>query len=296
MKRLHGTFFIFAVVLAVLLFLVIAGVHLIKITSADFVAGYPLPSYPLLAMPQEYINYTITRINGSLWAKVDGVFTIYKVFGVGEMFELGGVEYVVVSDELPLLYPTPPGTTNISIKFNEAELNWGNYTESYPENVHNTAIGDWPMIYCKIDEAPSNFTLKIHYEHPISIINGSYTLLYDLNISPYLSPWVNKSTAYFNIRIETNYADLQAYTVGPDNKWNSVNYTIIKDGTAEIVSIKIISEYSKPLPGDLVITFKENSASSSLSLEYIIVAGIAALVAFAGYGLFKRKRLACQKG
>lgn len=289
-KRLHGTFILTAV-LAVLLFLAIAKMHLIKVTSEDFVSGYPLPSYPLLAMSEEYINYTITRINGSLWAKVDGVFPINKVFGAGEMFELDGVEYIVVSDELPLLYPTPPGTTNISVKFNESELNWSNYTETYPEALHHTAIGDWPMIYCKINHAPDFFTLKIHYEHPISIINGSYTLLYDLNIRPYLSPWCNKSTAYFNIHIKTNYTDLRACTVESDNKWNSVNYTITNDGAAEIVSIKITSEYNRSLPGDLVIIFREDSAGSSLPLGYAIAAAVAgAVLTAAGYKFFKRKK------
>ncbi|MEM2912589.1 MAG: hypothetical protein QW146_08820 [Candidatus Bathyarchaeia archaeon] len=291
-KRLYGIL-IFAVVLAALLFLSIAGARVINVTSSDFVAGYPLPSYPLLAMSQEYINYTITRINGSLWAKVDGVFPIRKVFGAGEIFELNGIEYVVISDELPLVYPTPPGTTNISVKFNEAELNWSNYTETHPKAMHHTAIGDWPMIYCKIDEAPSHFTLEIHYEHPISIINGSYTFLYDLNISPYLSPWCNKSTAYFNIRMETSYKDLHVYMAESDNKLNPVNYTITNDETAEVISVKIISEYGKPLLGDLVISFKENSASLALPVEYGY-AGVALTVVvatFVGYRFFKHKKL-----
>ncbi len=112
------------------------------------------------------------------------------------------------------------------------------------------------MIYCKIENAPNNFTLEIHYRHPIQVINGVYTFLYDLNISPYLSPWCNKSTAYFNIRMETNYTELNAYTVGSDRKMVPVNYTVTKDGTVEVISIKVTSEYNMPLPGDLIITFK----------------------------------------
>jgi|YelNatPaOPRAMG01_1025707.scaffolds.fasta_scaffold09406_8 parallel beta-helix repeat protein len=246
-------------------------------------------SYPLLAMPEEYINYTIIQVNGSLWAKVEGTYLLYKIFGAGDIFKLNGIEYVVLSNELPLVYPTPPGTTNISVKFDETELNWSNYTETYPEALHHTAIGNWPMIYFKIDNVPNYFTLKIHYEHPIQVINGSYTLLYDLNLSPYLSPWCNKSTAYFSIRIETNYTDLRAYTVGPDNKWNSVNYTITKDGIAEVVSIKITSEYNKPLPGDLVIIFRDNHAGLTLPLGYAIVAVTAAVITVVGYGFLKRK-------
>ncbi|MEM2281745.1 MAG: hypothetical protein QXZ68_07165, partial [Candidatus Bathyarchaeia archaeon] len=268
------------------------------------------PSYPLIAMLEEYINCIITKVNGSLWVKVDATYFLNKIFGAGDFYNLNGVEYIVLSDELPLLYPVPPGTTNLSIKFNGRELNWINYTETHPGEWYFTSLGWWftdlrwwPMIYFKINEAPHNFTLKIHYEHPIPIVNGSYTLLYILNVKPYLSPWYNKSTAYFNIRIETNYKVLHAYTIGPD-KWNPVNYTITDNGLVKVASIKITSEYDKPLPGDLVIIFGENSipsenenfANSSPSLEHVAtVAGIATFVAFAGCWFFRRKRRICSQ-
>ncbi len=100
---------ILTAVSAALLFLFAATPKgfLIKMASADLATESLVPRRPLLAMPSEYINYTITRINGKLWAKVDGVFPIRKVFGAGEIFELNGVKYVVLSDELLLLYPTP---------------------------------------------------------------------------------------------------------------------------------------------------------------------------------------------
>ena len=37
----------------------------------------PEGSIPNLSMPVEYINYTITSINGTLWAKIDGDYPIY---------------------------------------------------------------------------------------------------------------------------------------------------------------------------------------------------------------------------
>ena len=274
---------------AVLLFSPAVGIRFVNLAAASFVS-----TYPLVAMPEEYINYTISRVNGSLWAKVDGTYPLHKIFGAGDVFELDGVEYSVLSDELPLVYPTPPGATNISVKMNETELNWSNYTETHPEALHHTAIGDWPTIYCTIYPVPDYFILKIHYEHPIIMVNGSYTFLYDLNISPYLSPWCTKSTAYFNIRMETNCANLHTYTVGSNGTWNPINYTIIKEDTEEIVSIKITSEYHKPLPGDLVITFAENSLGSSLPMEYgyAMVAVIVAVATVAGYLFFKRKKSA----
>jgi len=256
---------------AILLFPVFVRVRFVKSSEkANFFQGSPL-----LAMPEEYINYTITRVNGSLWAKVDGTYPLHVVFGF--------------SDELPLFYPTPPGTTNIIVSMNETELSWSNYTQIYPEALHNTAIGDWPMIYCVINPVPDYFILKIHYEHPVEMINGSYTFLYDLNISPYLSPWSNKSTAYFNIRMETNYEDLHVYTTGSGG-WKPFNYTITKESTADLVSIKITSEYNKPLPGDLAVTFTDARASSPIEYGYAIIAVIVLAIAVATGCLFYKRR------
>jgi hypothetical protein len=68
---------------------------------------------------------------------------------------------------------------------------------------------------------------QIHYEHPIVLVNRNYTFLYDLNISPYLLPWSNKSTAHFEIRwFETGYEDLQINTVAVDGTLNLVNYVV----------------------------------------------------------------------
>jgi hypothetical protein len=84
-----------------------------------------------------------------------------------------------------MVYPTPSDTTNIHVKMNETELDWSNY----PHDTHHTAIGDRSMIYCVIAPVSDYFVLKIHYEHPVQLINGSYLFLYDLNIREYLSDW-----------------------------------------------------------------------------------------------------------
>jgi hypothetical protein len=294
MDKEHLSVIVFS---SMLLFSALVGVQFVNLAAADSIS-----TYPLVAMPQEYINYTISRVNGSLWAKVDGTYPLHKIFGDGDVYKLDDVEYAVLSDELPLVYPTPPGTTNISVKMNETELSWSNYTATYPEALHHTAIGDWPMIYCMISQAPEYFTLKIHYEHPLTMANGSYLFLYDLNISPYLSPWSNKSTAFFNIRMETDYENLQVYTTGSSNEArNPVNYTITKKNTAETITIKIISEYHEPLPGDLVITFTDPKApnqqhgflGSNLPMEYgyaIVAAIVVAIASITSYLHYKRRK------
>ena len=247
------------------LLLAIAGLQFVR-----FVAANPIPVYSL-KMPEEYINYTISRVNGSLWAKVDGTYPLHK-FGIecqDQALSINNTWFTFTGGTLPMVYPTPPGTTNICVKMDEIELEWSNYTQNFPDETHYTAIGDWPMISCTIQPVLDQFILKIHYEHPIMLMNGSYTFLYDLNISPYLSPWSNKSTAHFNIRFETDYTDLQANTIATDGTLNSVDYTVTKATAAETVSLQVVSEYSKPLLGDLLISFNEGNESEQTNSGFL---------------------------
>ncbi len=268
----------------------------------NFAAANPVPVYSL-KMPEEYINYTISRVNGSLWAKVDGTYPIEKfpIECEDQSLWTANTRFAFSGDTLPMVYPTPPGTTNISLEMDETELNWSNYTQIAPDETHYTAIGNWPMISSTLHPVLDHFVLKIHYEHPIMKINGSYAFLYDLNISPYLSPWGTKSTAYFNIRFETDYTGLQINTIAVNGTLNPVNYSTTKEDEAETVTLQIVSEYSKPLLGDLLISFTESNDSeqtnsgflgTSLRAEhgYVLVAVTLAVVTMLGYLFLKRKK------
>jgi hypothetical protein len=239
-----------------LLFSVLAGMQFVNLAAAN-----PGLSNLIFAMPEEYISYTVTRVNGTLWAKIDGTYPIYL------LSESEGDSQCVPPDELPMVYPTPPDTTNIHVKMNETELDWSNYTYG----THHTAIGDWSMIYCVINPVSDYFVLKIHYEHPVQLINGSYLFLYDLNIREYLSDWSPNSTAYFTIRMEINASNLQAFTTETDSIWNPINYTISQEGAMEVIAIQIYSEQSKPLLGDLAITFSGAEIETTAVPSWIII-------------------------
>jgi len=261
------TLVLVATVIAMLMLSATATVQLVNSEEANS----PLNS-PLITMPDEYLNYTITTVNGTLWAKIDGIYPLHIRYWSGP---------------LALVYPTPPGTTNISLKMDETELSWNNFTEIYPEAVHFTAIGYWPMINCTIDSVPENFTLKIHYEHPVMLINESHTFLYDLNISPYLSEWSTKSTAYFTIRMETNYTNLHVNAIATDETLTPINYIATSDDTTEIITFQIVSEYGKRLLGDILVTFTTANASTAVEFPYLLIilpiAVIAALIVRIAY-------------
>lgn len=231
-----------------------------------------------LSMPVEYINYSISQVNGSLWATVDGQYMIYN-----SGFEL-----------LPLVYPTPPGTTNMSIWRDGVEVTWNNYTDFYPETLHQTGIGDWAMIYTVLDNVSDYFVLDIHYEHPVQFINGSYMFLYDLNVYPYLSESANKSVAYFAVNMNVNFTDLMVQTVRLDEPMAPIEYTTLNGDPAEI-SVQMVSEYGKPLLGDLLFSFtadepRQISDQPSSWVTLLIAAIVLSIVILLGYIFFKRFR------
>jgi hypothetical protein len=219
------------------------------------VVANPEGSFPDLSMPVEYVNYTITSIDGTLWAKIDGYYPIYLLKQTDCSF----------TGDLPMVYPMPPQTTNIHVSLDGKEVSWSNYTQSYPEAVHHTAIGDWWMIDSNLANISNYFELRIHYEHPLEMVNGSYLFLYDLNIDPYLTPQSNNSTAHFTIQMQTNVTNLNAYTTETDTQWNPINYTSTKEGSTQIISIQMNSEYGKPLLGDLVVEFSPDQQIPELS-------------------------------
>ncbi len=245
----------------ILAFLALALLTLNSLSPANLVSAQQNePEYATISMPVEYINYAIVWVNGSLWAKIDGTYPIHLQGNLPET--------------LPMVYPTPPQTTNISIKLNDKELPYSNYSDAYPLALHHTAIGDWQMVSTMISPVSDHFTLKIHYEHPLQMVNGSYLFLYDLNISPYLSMANNNSTAYFTVRMETNNTTLQVFTTETDAKWDPINYTVTKDGSTDVVSIVMYSEYSKPLLGDLVVEFSSSEIPEYPYLGVVVVAAV----------------------
>ena len=214
----------------------------------------------LISMPDESLNYTIVDVNGAPWAKIDGYYPIHQTYGL--------------EGELPMVYPTPPGTVNITLTCNGEKLNWTDYTAfDSEEATHYTDIGNWSMIMCLVPLKSNNFVLTIHYEHPVQIINGSYTFLYDLNISPYLSSSYNVSTAHFAIRWESKESNIRLYTTGNNGTWSRRSFNSVEDNGIQVMNFDIVSDYSKPLPGDIVVTFDTKAATPL----YILI-GLAALI------------------
>jgi len=240
------------------------------LASAATLSGSAEAAYvqdsPQLSMPQEYLNYTITAQDGVLWAKIDGDYPMHLSGADGEI-------------ELPMIYPTPPDTTNMHVYLDGKELPWSNYTENYPEARHYTDIGDWQMIYAVVAPAAADFVLRIHYEHPVQVINGTYTFLYDLNISPYLSAETPNSTAHFTIRVEPAAQAINVYTTGLSGTWTPQTYNSTQEDKLQIVKFDITSEYSKPLWGDIAVTLTNPQVPELQTWTTLTVAVLSATLA-----------------
>jgi hypothetical protein len=260
-----------------------------------FVHANGIPTFSL-KMPQEYINYTIYKVDQTLWTKVDDTYPLTKV-ELGSLNQTDTTVYSLATftgESLQMVYPTPPGTTNISVTIDDTELSWSNYTQTHPDATHATPIGDWPMISCLIEEVPDEFTLKIHYEHPIQQIDGNNSFVYDINISPYLFSWSNKSTAYFTLRFETPAPELQITTVTAEGTESTPTFETVEDDGVQTVTLEIVSEYLKPLHGDLVVTFsdQQESFSRELAAEEIVLITVILVgsVAVSLYIIIKRRK------
>ncbi len=238
----------------------------------------PEGSIPNLSMPVEYITYTITSIDGTSWAKIDGNYPIYLLKQTHCSF----------NGDFPMVYPMPPQTTNISVSLDNKEVGWSNYTQIYPDALHHTAIGDWWMIYSNLGNVSDYFELKIHYEHPLEMINGSYLFLYDLNISPYLSSESGNSTAYFIIQMQADFTSLNVYSTKTDNEWNPINFSLTENASTNVVSVQMYSEYGKPLLGDLVVEFSQDRQVSEFPFWTLTTILIGVLLVT----LFYKRRIA----
>lgn len=234
---------------------------------------------PVLAMPEEYIKYTISRVNGTWLAEIDGTYPLYFLEASGDVASC-------IPSELPMVYPTPPNTTNIKIWINGTELAWTNWYY----DKHHTAIGDWEMIYCDIKPTSEFFLLTIHYEHPIEIVNGSNMFLYDLNIREYLTDLSNTSLAYFTIEFETSASNIRAYTTYTDNIWNSKEFELDKEGDKETVSLQMRSTIGEPLAGDLVVMFNDSTNPIQNDVPYwLILILIFVASAFLAVVIYRKK-------
>jgi len=216
---------------------VLASLMALTICFPWKVLANPIP-IPSLIMPEEYIDIKIYSYDGRLWAEVDGEYPFFN----------WGYQTTVRMD-----YPVPPDAAGISVKMDEAPLNWIHSSE-----IYSTVIGDWPMISWTISQVPLEFNIKTRYEHIIPLVGRNFTALYAMGTGRYLDTYAKETTAYVSIRIEANYTSLSIFTVGDVSgmwTWKPANYTITQEGIVDIITLEVKSQIFSPMIEDLLLTF-----------------------------------------
>lgn len=232
---------VLAIVVPLFMFIVVLGMLFNASVHAN-----PIP-VPTLLMPNEYIDATISQINGVPWAIVDGEYP----------FENIGVNYVT------MYYPVPPNSPaeKISVKIDDTSLSWS-YCE--PPKMYPTVVGDFPMIQWDITPVPAIFTIKTHYEHPLPLINGNYSFLYASGTGRYLGdPYAEETTAYVKMYISYDVAteedQINVYTIANVSGnwiWNPANYDITPEAGKWKINLTLVSEPFAPLEEDTLVTIQ----------------------------------------
>ena len=92
--------------------------------------------------------------------------------------------------------------------------------------------------------------------------------------------------------MDINFTDLKVQTISLDESLHPINYTITNEYPREI-SVQTLSEYGKPLLGDLLFSFnttasqKSDDQQSPLILSVIVAVVGASLVAGFGYIFYR---------
>jgi hypothetical protein len=93
-------------------------------------------------------------------------------------------------------------------------------------------------------------------------------VLYDLNISPYLSTESPTSTAYFAFRFQTSPGTVHVYTAPPEStqsQWQIKTCTQTAEASTPVVLVEMHSRYGEDLPGDLAVVFSGTQSGDAYS-------------------------------
>ena len=225
---------------SLLFLLLVAGIHIVGLARANPGPATSVP--PVVHLSNSQVHASISYIDGELWAKVDASYNMNTVYAVGEKFLTENYKMGLVADPSPYVtvtvtynkleayYPFPSDATNISVRMNDEEVKLISRNRSF----HLYGGGNLPELTWVITPVPSNFTVQVHYEHPIHKTENSnheeYAFLYslgarfgldDMIYGYYGYYWFDNSTAQFDLLVEPSFNDLSAHSIKELNPLNS---------------------------------------------------------------------------
>lgn len=221
---------------------------LICFQSVNLAYGYPTVEVPpKVKVTETIVNASISRVSGKLWAKIDAEYKVQAIYAYGdsylaENYGMGLVLYpdspylqaTVTQDVLEVHYPIPSDAVNISVWLDSKKVSVQHDAHGY-YHLFGTYLEE---INWTISPVPKNFTVKVHYEQPVSETTATYAYLgeYALtlpmygrlgcsNISYPLYSWYGYPPNNYRIQIETCLPTLNVYLIDSQGVLTPLNRT-----------------------------------------------------------------------
>lgn len=274
--------------LALIMFSVLVGALIVNVVVANPGPVTQIP--PVVRMNEMQVYASISQINGELWAKVDSEYQMKTIHAFGDSFltENWGMgllvdpsPYVIVTvayDRLDAQYPVPSNATNISVKMDATNLEY-----ALTERTYHLFDNNLPELHWHLSPVPSNFSISVHYEHPVSTLDQTYSYLgeyafvipfgaryglqeiIDYSFNEY--PWFgNSTTAQMRLKLDSAFANMSVYAVDGFGALHPLNCTLANGDGLEIMDLIVSGEspiFSETtLPYGVVVVFDEPSENS----------------------------------
>ena len=210
---------------------------------------------PKVTVPEMNVNATISKVDESLWVTVNAEYQMHTIYGYGDSYLARNtgvglisdpsayVTVTVTQDVLEAHYPVPPHVAKMSVTVNGEKMEWQQDSKGF-FHIFDT---DLQEINWTVTPVPSDFVVTIHYEHPISKTSEVYAYLGDYafalplfgrygcsNISFPLYSWFESLPRKYNIQIESDFTETNAYSIDTLGTLTPLNYTSIENGVGKI--------------------------------------------------------------
>ncbi len=268
---------------------------------------------PKVNVPEMTVNATVSRVNGALWVKINAEYIMDTIYAFGDSYLAENTGMGLIADQSPYVtvtvtqdtleahYPIPFNATNTSVKIDGAEVEWQQDAKGY----FHLFDANLQEINWTISPVPHNFFVTVHYEHPISKTSEVYAYLGEYaftlplygrygcsNISYPLYSWYGYPPIKFNIQIESNFNELQAYSIDTRGTLTPINHASSISSAAGLMEISFSREEESPFIHGAVVIFNAVAEEDApFAVVSIAIAAVATVVLVAaGLLVYFKKR------
>jgi hypothetical protein len=268
---------------------------------------------PMVTAQKMIVNATVIQVDGDFQVNVDAEYQMHTIYGLGDSYVTQNwgfglmvdpspyVTVTVTQDTLEAHYPIPSNASNISVKINGFETEWwqdkGKF-HLFGENI--------PQINWTISPVPRDFSVRVHYEEPISKTIEAYDYLGDYafilplfgrfgcsNISYPLYDWAGYSSTEYNIRIDSTISQVGTYSINNLGTLTQLNATTSNENGFESVRTTFShgEEENTGILGAIAVLDSPVDVIESFPIVSLLVAvsAIAAVVLAVGLLVYHKK-------